>query len=246
MTYGMTCLNDSGELTMSSDCFSLCYLGKATFVSSTDYSGTSSSSNVGGSVWTFTWPGPIVCAIGLKGGQIGARITSVTRSSTSSSTWTINVVDFSTTPTGPSGDTSGYYAQRTDSDIYVFGFPIAANLPAYGFAMYNASGVLSCDLSKPLLSINTRVALAVDVMSQTIPSFTKPAVIGYPDGFVTTSTGTGFYRNTLSLGCWRWVNDGNLYRIDVASARSIDDAPISGTNRHLTSNGILIEANGLT
>jgi hypothetical protein len=249
MTFGLTCVNDSGELTLSSDAYTLNYLGKATFVSSSDFAGSSTASTAGGSVWSFNWAGPIVCAIGLKSsGQAGVRITSVARSSTSSSAWTINVKDYSTTSTGPSGDTSAYSTQRTDSDIYVFGFPLAANLPNYGFAMFNAAGVLTCDLSKPILGIKTRIALATDAMSQSVGSFTKPAVIGYPAGLAVTSSGpiSTLYRNTTYRSVWKWTNDGSLYRVDVVEVRSLDDGPFTPSSVHEPCGGILIEANGLT
>lgn len=247
MGYGIQCLNDSGELTLSSDAYLFGYLGKATFVSSTSWSGDSISSQAGYSVWTFTSAGPIVCAVGLKAsGQTGAVILNISQSG---STWTINVVDLATTTSGPSGGDTVYYDQRTDTDIYVFGIP--SSLPSYGLALYNASGNLVADLSRIPLAPLVRVAMSsASVVDQTIPTVTKPAVIGdtkFRRNVVTS--GHGGFTPWLSvgyIGVWEWNGSTTLHRNEAPTGSDRLESSPGGHDFRGPCSGILIEANGLT
>jgi hypothetical protein len=248
MTFGLQCNNiTTGELTLSSEAFLFGYLGKATFVSSTSWSGDSISSQAGFSTWTFTSAGPIVCAIGLKAsGQTGAVITNISQSG---STWTIQVLDLATTTSGPSGGDTVYYDQRTDSDIYVFGFP--SSLPAMGMALYNAAGVLTADLSRRPLAPLARIAMSSSsIVDQTIPTPTKPAIVGYPK-FTrnVVSSGHGGFTPWLSVGytgVWEWNGSTILHRNEVPDSSDRLESSPGAHNLRGPCSGILIEANGLT
>lgn len=247
MAFGIQCTNGSNELTLSSDAYLFGYLGKATFVSSTPWSGDAISSQAGYSTWTFTSAGPIVCAIGLRAsGQMGATILNISQSG---STWTINVVDLATTTSGPSGGDTVYYNQRTDSDIYVFGIP--ASLPAWGMALYNASGALVADLSRRPLAPLARIAMSsASVVDQTIPTPTKPAIVGYPmfKRNVVTSGHGGFtpWLAVGYIGVWSWNGFANLHRNEVPDASDRLEGSVPSYNFRGPCSGILIEANGLT
>lgn len=247
MAYGAQFINGSNELTLSSDAYLFGYLGKATFVSTTSWSGDAISSQAGFSTWTFNSAGPIVCAIGLKAsGQTGAVIDRVSQSG---STWTIIVRDLNVSSSGPSGGDTTYYNQRTDSDIYVFGLP--SSLPAWGMALYNASGALVADLSRRPLSPLARIVMgSATVTSQTIPTPTKPAIVGYPKFTRNVVTGGhgGFtpWLSVGNMGVWSWNGSNGLFRFEVAdSSDRLESNPGAHNNRGPCS-GILIEANGLT
>lgn len=244
MGFGIQTVNTSGELTLSSEGYLLSYLGKATHVSTTSYSGDASSSALGFSTYSFTSSTPIVCAIGLKAsGQSGAF---VERLSVSGTTWTIIVRDCSASTEGPSGGGS-FWEQRTDSDVYVFGLP---SPPAWGAAIYNSAGAFAGDLTRLPLTIRARVALASSATSLTIPSVTKPAVIGNPNSRHSLSTDTHSgptpWINTHYVGSWQWNGSTTLSRVDVLKTYDHDDGGIPVTTVIDPTSALLIEANGLT
>lgn len=248
MGYGLQCFNPtSGELTLSADAYLFGYLGKATFVSTTNWSGDSLDSQCGYSVYTFTSAGPIVCAVGLKAsGQEGVAIIGMTQSG---STWNITVLDLALTTSGPSGGDTDYYDQRTSSDIYVFGIP--TSVPPFGAAFYNASGDLVADLSRVPLAPLVRVAMSSSsVTTQTIPSVTKPAIVGYPAyKRNVVSGGHGGTTPFLAVGytgVWQWNGSTGISRSEVPVASDRLEFTITTHNNRGPASGILIEANGLT
>jgi len=242
MTYGIQCVNNSGELTLSSEAYTFCYLGKATLASLVHYTGTVDSSAAGYSTWTFNSSGPIIAALGLGSSQ--GRILSTTQSG---STWTITVIDYGAGTEGPAGATYSYGVPRSNSDVYVFGLPSVASLPAYGVALYNSAGLLTADLSKQMLSPKARASLGTG--SSTIaglPTFTKPAIVGSPayQRFDTTASGS-FWINEMYLGLWSFSGT-SLVRGIVLQSHDKEDSSIAARTLVFPTNVLLIEANGLT
>lgn len=239
MTFGITCYNNNGELTISSEAQALCYLGKATQVSYSHYSGTSSSSQCGGSVYQFVSAGPVVAAIGLNSsGQAGAVITGMFRHD--ATTWYFNVVDLTTATEGPTGTT--YQVPNTASDIFVFGTP--SSVSGYGMALYDSSGNLTVDLSKPLFTPIARVSMT----GQTGYTFTlpttpiRPAVVGYPHISVNTHTSTTASHYS---GMWTWSGGTSFGRANYLTDKSNDSGAIS-SNTTGDCVAIVIEASGFT
>lgn len=246
MTFGIQCFNGSGELTFSSDAYVLAYLGKATFVSTSGYTGTVNSSRIGHSTWSFSYAGPITVAIGLKAsGQAGARVLSVVPGS--GTTWIITVQDLGTGTEGPSGG-ADFFEQNTDSDIYVFGVPLT--VPAYGFAIYDAAGNLAADLTRLPLTVKARLRYGSSVLSLTTPSIVKPAVIGWVGTQHTLSSGGHGgalpFINTQYEGVWQWDGSTTIFRTDVLVQYDRDDGGIPVTTDKPAADAVLVEANGLT
>lgn len=247
MTFGLQCFNASGELTISSEGFTYCYLGKATFVSRTTYSGSAPSSRIGLMTYQFVSSVPIICAIGLKGNsfQAGAAIIGIGRSG---NVWTISVRDLSNSTEGPSGGGT-FYAQRLTSDIFVFGLPVT--LPPYGLAIYNAAGTLVADLSRRPMTIAARISMGTNVMSVSMPVMVAPAIIGFPSSSHTNSAkiGTGGtpWVNTWYEGVWTWGGGSStaLGRSDILVEYDNDDGGVPVVVDHSPTSAILIETNGL-
>lgn len=241
--FGIQCINTSGELTLSSDAYTFGYLGKATFVSTTPAQNVDSlSSTAGYSTWTFTSSGPIIVALGLKSsGQSGVALLGMSKSG---STWTITTYDGGAGTVSPSSGGT-YDAQTTTTDVYVFGLP--SSLPAFGVALYNASGTLTGDLSRASLTSASRIALADSVLATTIPVLTKPAIIGKPWYEQKTSSGSGTsYVNQGYRGMWHWTGDNQLHRTNYLTSYEHSDTGVTPSLYEGPCTGILIEANGLT
>lgn len=244
MTYGIQCVNDSGELTLSADAFTFAYLGKATYVSTTTAHNTSSFASTSGfSTYHFTYAGPIVCAIGLTSTHAGSTLLSMSQSG---SVWTIVVWDLLTTTESPTvGGT--YQQQATSTDVYVFGLPDPSSLSPWGSALYNSSGTLVCDLLKKALTPLARISMAAGVATQTIPSVVKPAIVGYPHLAATASSGSGSsFTLTGYRGLWEWGGGTTLARSTSLSDWEHDAEPGTNTSSILACDALLIEANGLT
>lgn len=242
MGYGIQCVNNSGELTISSDAYTFCYLGKATLSSVTHYAGTVDSSAAGYSVWTFNSSGPIIAALGL-----GASQGCIAGISQSGSTWTITVIDYGAGSEGPAGAGYSYGVPRSDSDVYVFGLPTVGGLPTYGVALYNASGVVTADLSKIGLVPKARASLATGSSTITgLPALTKPAIVGSPSYQRFDSTHSGsFWINEMFLGLWSYSGT-TLSRGIVLQSHEKDATSITARTIVFPTNVLLIEANGLT
>jgi hypothetical protein len=245
MAYGITCTNTSGQLTLDSEGFLLGYLGKATFVSLTHASGDSIFSQAGYATYGFTSPGTgsIVCALGLRAsGSSGARIESVTR--TGSNTWSIRVID---TGTVTEGYNNLYWTNLTNATIYVWGVP--SSVSGYGAALYNSAGVLTADLTKRPMIFTERVSFADNVMSTTMGSYVKPAIVGHTNSFHNLATDTGVggtpWFNTQYKGVWEWDGSTTLTRGDILNTADHDDGPGLTTLGHAATSVLIIEANGL-
>lgn len=237
MTYGLTCLNDSGELTIAADGYLFGYLGKATYVSTTPPGTSTSDSFAGFSTYTFSWGAPIVVSVGLVANQP----THVMEFSNSGSTWTIRVFHGNN-----SSNSLGFDVQATSTDVYVFGLP--TTLPAYGMAFYDGSGNLVGDLSRQPLLFKQRVTMGAGVTTMTMTGYTKPAVLGYAEMDKTTSVLSGVtHQNRLFGGTWYWnTSTGKLERNYFQNEYFQDDAGIAITTNVYASDAVLIEAIGLT
>jgi hypothetical protein len=246
MTYGIQCVNNSGELTLSSDGMMFGYIGKATLLSRSTWSGSTSTSQQGLLTYTINWPGPIMVAIGLKtSGSAGAAVQSVTPGT--GTTWHISIIDATTTTEGPD-TTSRYYVPATASDVYCWGLPTSVS--GYGVGLYTAAGTLSADLSRRPLMFASRIALADSVMTATVPALIKPAIMGQPNSAHNLSTnthsgGTPWYM-TGYTGVWGLTSSTDLYRGDILTSAYHDDGGGIAHAYHGPTNALLIEANGLT
>lgn len=238
MSYGLQCVNGSNELTLSSDGFIYGYLGKATWQSTTQPgTGTVHSSN-GSSTYTITWAGDIIVAVAVP--FLGyACLLSMTQSG---STWTIKAFC-----SAGASNSLGFDTQIT-ADVYVWGRPTSTS--GWGLAIYDASGNLTGDLSRPPLSFKERVSFTSSSSSdtQTITSYSKLAVIGSPRLSQFTSSNVGGstpWLNREWMGAWTWAS-GQLGRSFVLSQYTRDDGPGGNSTTRDACNVLALEANGLT
>ena len=173
-------INGASELTFSSDARTPAYLGQPTFVSTTQsvFDGVDTY-DAGFSTFTITYTGQIIPAVKLVN-TYTTRIVSCTQSG---SVWTIHV-DHGTTL-----DADGFVTQTLPT-VYVFGFPVSL-VGTVGIAIYDASGVLRCDLSRRPLWFTDRLPFPASSTGVTIGTArTVPAIVGNSSDFRRRRTGT--------------------------------------------------------
>ena len=203
MAFGIKITNPSGELVLSSDTYFPVYLGRATFVSTTQPSGVGSASTgtgTGGhSTLTFSYAGQIVPVLVLPSGFRGA----IYACTQVGSTWTISAsyTDGSTV-TDLTSPAASMYIQSAPT-VFVFGFPLSLG-GAYGMAIYNAAGALVGDLTRQPLVIRQRVFIPAAVNTASVPALTLPGIVGRATDTQINAFPTGvpeisrvLYRNTI-------------------------------------------------
>lgn len=196
MSYGMSCSNNNGELTLSSDGVLFGYIGKASWVSTTQPTATLA----GYSTYTIDWPGSILPAAAIATNLGGALILGYSRSG---STWTIDVYHSS-----GSTNAQGLWLQSATT-VYVWGMPVSVS--GYGAALYNASGALSADLTRQPLFFKSRYEFAAYSTDLAMTGVSTPAVIGTSLCIKRTTVKIGStWTNRVFRGAWMWDTTNNL------------------------------------
>jgi hypothetical protein len=244
MSYGLTLVNNSGGLTLSSDGRVYGYLGRATHVQTIQPPGPMSGTlgwpslaDCGYSVYTFNWAGPIVVALPVK--TNGS--TAVLEMFQTGSTWTIHVHK----GTGVT-NAIGFDMQEV-TEVYVFGMPTAAT--GFGVAVYNSAGNLTGDLSRKPFTFDRFLAFPASVGSASFSGLTVPAVVGMPHWaqYTALAYDDTFNDNRLYYGAWRWNSaSGLLLRQTFLWTYERSEDFWGGANTLPATTAIVIEANGLT
>lgn len=225
-------------MTLSSDGYLFGYIGKATWVSTTQPGTSTVNSNGGFSTYTITWPGDIIVAVAVSG--FSGSGTYLRSQSQSGSTWTITVFN-TTTSTGSLG-----FATQVATDVYVWGVPTTPS--TYGLALYDSAGNLTGDLSRTPLIFKDRVSFSSSDTSKTTSSYTKPAIIGSARMLQQTATNIGGsvpWRNLTYEGVWQW-DSGTLYRSFAQTRYNRDDGPGPVSSVTGDASVLLLEASALT
>lgn len=240
MGFGFRAFNTSpGWLTLSSDGATYGYIGKATYVSTTP-AGTSHVWSFGGySTFTINWPADIIVAVSVTKNTGGTRLESMQYSG---GTWTIKVYSGLNT-----SSSIGFFDQDSSVEVFCWGRPVSVS--GFGMAMYDSSGALSADLSRPPLVFNYSIAQGAGVTSSWIPAYTKLAVIGMPDymeQFTSYRPGAKWI-NARNLGAWLWNGSGgsSLDRVQRQVEYWEDDGGVTPSVDTGTCSALLIEASGL-
>jgi hypothetical protein len=235
MGYGLTTYNDAGGLTLSSDGKVYGYIGMATYVSIQQPPTNVNIGENGYSTYTINWAGDIIVALPVKanGG------TSILYQSRVGNTWTILVHK----STG-SLNSLGFDVQEA-TQVYVFGAPASA--PSYGLALYNASGVLSADMTRRPLTFDKYLTFPANTVILALSGITVPAVIGISrrEELTNLPIDSTFYANRTYEGAWR-LGSGTVVRelFQTYYERSTDQQAASSVIP--ASNAVFIEASGLT
>jgi hypothetical protein len=204
MAAGLLIRNDSSEIVFSSDAYTYCYVGTATFVSTvpspTTIPGGTYTLNAGYSTYTITWPGnDIIVAIPIPTAANNAA--SVVSKTKSGSTWTIKVQAGNGTAPNAAG-----FLTETSTTVHVWGIPTTD--PGFGLCIYAPDGSLRADLSKRPLLIKEFVTLASGSATGTIAaSYTTPGIITSAIRHRSVTTGSGLAR-TVSERYGRWWRSG--------------------------------------
>ena len=243
-SFGLRVHNPSQELCVASDSITPAYLGKATFVSTTQ-PGTSLISSLSGfSTYTFTYAGSFLVPIVPLPTCAGAGVTgcsAIIASCTNvGSAWTITVHN----STG-SLNTVGFDVEVAPSAVYCFGQPVSSS--GFGLNIYDASANLVADLRLRQITIVKRASLAAAATQFTMPAVTTPGVIGVPTDTSTSNVVVGpNWRNRYSHRGWRWDTTGGflqraLYQYDL----ELEGASAGTTNAINAIDALIVELNGL-
>lgn len=234
MGYGITTYNDSGGLTLSSDGRVYGYIGRATHVSTQQPPTNVNIAENGYSTYTINWAGDIIVALPVK--TNGS--TSLLYQTRSGNTWTILVHK----GTG-SLNSLGFDVEEA-TEVYVFGAPTST--PSYGMALYNASGVLTADMTRRPLTFDKYLTFPSNTTTLAFSGITTPAVIGINrrEELTNLPIDSTFYANRTYKGAWR-VEAGTLRRewFQTYYERSTDQQAASVSTP--MSNVVLIEASSL-
>lgn len=204
MSYGLKLLNPSGELVISSDAKGLFCIGKAMLQGSVTQPYGNAASDYpgrtwGGSTYRIAWPGPIFVAIDLPLGKF-VGVMSVTQPFAGA--WDINC------HCGDTPDSNFFYAQ-SQVDVWAFGFSSTV-LENYGLAIYDTSGALAHDLSRPNL-LYPRAYVLDSGMGTTIPALTRPVVIGCPTSYQIFDGQPRIHRYTESFFSGTWNRSSSTH-----------------------------------
>ena len=237
MPYGITCYNNGGQLTLSSESVTYGYIGKATHVSTVPAGSTGTDDGNGYTTYTINWAGPIVVALPV----LTNATTALLGMTQSGSTWTISVFC-----SGGSVDSLGFDTQRV-AEVFVFGRPVSVS--GYGMALYNAAGQLTGDLSRRPLANGQFIEFGATDVLRPLTGYTKPAFIGSDTTEVKSTAGPtgGLWTNRERSGGWLWDSGGTqLGRPTYQSLRIREDQISVNSTTRWPVDVIIIEANGLT
>lgn len=239
-------IGPTGTLVCDKNTVSVNYLGKATYQSTTQATGSVLLGGKGYGFATYkltTSITPVLPFITLPLDR-SVRLMDMTYSA---GVWTFNVYCGTS-----SVDADGFQIVDNAVDVYVFGRLTSAG--SVGLKMRDDAGVLThvfTDTDGPPLAAMGQVSLtAVDTSAHAIPVLTKPAIIGMPqservDG---PSIAGGKFDDQTWMYAWerRTGDVNNIYQKLVYNNRVRDDASIGTATRNYASESLLIEANGLT
>jgi len=222
--FGIIVSNPGSEWVVTSETFLPAYLGRATYVSTTQATHAGAVTGAGGfSTYTFTFAGPIVPVLPLAPGYRGV-IYSVVQAG---STWTIKV-SYSD-GTQHSDTTQGdftMYVQSAPPAVFVFGIP-ATPAGAYGLTIYTGAGQLAADLSRFPLMLAAHATLAIGSNSVSgLPSLTLPGLVGRSTDYASIGGPSGtpsLFRVRTRMSCWAYAG-GTLSRLwDTRRLFTTDD-----------------------
>lgn len=238
--------NPGGALVVNRDGLGLNFLGRATYVSTTQATGsagTLAGRENGYSTFTFTSSALIVPVVELKSGCVVRMLTCLR----SGSTWTIKVYCGNSTL-----DSFGFATQEA-CEVYIFGrFTSAGGI---GMKLRDNSGVLThvfTDSDGPPLWVRSRVTEAggsIDTSTvRGIPSLAKPAAVGWPahDEYQSQKISASSYRNHEWLYGWKWnaAAPSGLLLAQAKRAQFSDSGPF-GTTKIRASETLIINASAL-
>lgn len=200
MSYGLSIKNPSSQLVLDSNAKGLTCIGKATpygAVVQTTGSATAASPGrrTGYSVYRINHSGDIIVATDLP---LNKRVGIISITQPVAGTWEI------TCHCGDTPDADDFDTVEYALDVWAFGF-IGAIAGSYGLALYDSTGALSHDLSRPNMLFPRSYVPPSLTVNSTIPSLTKPVAVGanwtnlISDNFVSGNT----YSVETYRGSWK-------------------------------------------
>jgi hypothetical protein len=182
MSFGLQILNQSGELTISSNARMLHYIAKPILVGgpvqvSGRADGTRSSNPrvAGYSVYRLWYNQPFIIGMDVPVGTRHVGVISITEP------WP-GVHDI-TMYCGDVVDADGFDTNQYPVDIYAFGFIGGAPSSYWGLALYDSSGALSADFTRPHPLWPQAIVDVYNNPNRPIPYLSRPIVLGMPSKF---------------------------------------------------------------
>lgn len=243
MGYGLRILNDSGELTVSSDAKVPYCLGRCNFEEIRQSPGSAYNEYPGKAAgfsryraWT---NGPVIFGVNLP---VGWYVCMVGAQEVSPNVWDVYI------SAGWQRDSDGYIIQQ-QIEVYAYGFAPTIS-ESYGLALYDKNGNLTSDLTRPN-PLYPRAFINAPTVGQNywMPGFGRAVIVGTPNTTSTeqaeTYTGAYTYTNTDYTGMWyRPASDAiSVIRIPTAKYMSYDPAAyvaVDGDNIGFILDGALL------
>ena len=207
MTFILKVINPSNELVFDSNANGLYCVGKCTLQSlvqpnSNSATGPAPGKIAGYSTYRISWSGPVIFAIDLPlNKRVG--ILSVTQPSTG--VWEVKCY---------CGDTQDAYlfdATQYQLDVWAYGLPTSASTGQV-FQIFKTDGTIAYDLTKPnLLFPRAYQEAAARGSGITIPSLTRPVIIGCPNS-------TDSQDINISTNHWAFYSNKSMWRRTSSTA----------------------------
>lgn len=188
MTYGLQIENPSGSIVLTTEGYGLNYVGKATYQSVTQASGSATTAPPG-----------------RTGGKVVYRITGCPDFPvvfhTIAASYKVGLLNIVTVGGGTydlefhcetgTYDTWNFGTQANAIEVFVFSRKTSL-AGSYGMALYDSAGALAYDLSdRPLFPVEMKSFASVSASAVTIGTYTKPAFLGSFNAFQILETIVG-------------------------------------------------------
>lgn len=215
MTYGLSITNPSGELVISSEGFGLYCVGKCALqgsvVQPTGIFPSSSPGQLGGySRYRITSVNTPIFAIDLP---LNKRVGLRGMTNVGGNVWEVEV------HCGDTPDPNAFDAVEYQVDVWAFAQHSGTPAGPYGMAIYNAAGALAYDFTAgvPLAA----VAYVDGIGSPTIPSLTRPVILGWTPTDETQENfqGGNTWHVRRRRGAWMRTSSTALAKVDYTEQK---------------------------
>lgn len=226
MAAGLIIRNDASQLVLTSDALVFGYVGQATRTATVQPTLAGGIVTGGYSTYTINWPGDFIAPVVKLSTTAGAGyIVGIRNIVKSGSTWTITI--FAGNNTYSQTD---FLNQTTAAEVYVWGTPYAAGAGAFGLQIFDAAGVITADLSRQPLAVNSYLAFSNNATSAVMPaSLTTPGIMTASSGFkIESVAASGSYTVTESLAGFH-ISGTTVYRVLSPDQRYSDDVSTNNT-----------------
>ena len=201
---GIRIRNPGQDLVLSSDAKGLTCIGRAALYGDVVQPRGSATGTMPGRTWGYSTyriahNGPVIWALDLP---LNTRVGIISSTEVYAGMW--EVVCYC----GSARDAYQFDTVQSAIAVWAFGF-VSTRAAGFRAAIYNASGALAYDLSRPYPLFPLSSGVSDFTANMTIPALSRPVVMGCPtsDPSYDTSGGTNRWRAEFYRGMWERISD---------------------------------------